>query len=372
MVVMSVLLEATGGAFGSAQQPGRATIAGVVTDTTGAPIVGAEIILLGTVERVSTDERGTFRIVGVPTGAASLRVRRLGFRPESVSVTVVQGADPTTPGPTVQVRMQPAVQQLTPVVVNAGRARYSGRLAGYYERLERRTNGVFIVRADLEAGNPRSIAQVMQRQPGLEVVRRGASSTVRFRGRLCSPEIWLDGIATPLGAVDLETLPADTFHGIELYLGAATAPFRYYSESRKPCGTILLWSRGPDTDPPRRDERDVISSAELESLVMAASVFTADDVDVPVRVDPARPLVVTYPPELQAARARGVVIAEFVVDSSGSVEPGTFGVISSAEPRFTEAVRAAIEKATFIPASRQGKRVRQLVQQRVRFEVPSG
>jgi TonB family protein len=371
LVVTSVLLDATAGAIGSAQPPGRATIAGMVTDTTGVPIVGAEIILLGTSERVSTDERGNFRIVSVPTGAASLRVRRLGFRPESVAVTVAQVPDAATPGPTLRIRMLPAVQQLAPVVVNATRGRYSGRLADYYERLERRSSGVFIVRSDLEAGNPRSIAQVIQRQPGLEVVRRGSASTVRFRGRLCSPEIWLDGIATPLGAVDLETLPANTFHGIELYLGAATAPFRYYSESRKPCGTILLWSRDADTDPPRRAEHGIISSAELESMVTAASVFTADDVDIPVRVDPARPLAVAYPPELRAARASGVVIAEFVVDSSGSVEPGTFGVISSAEPRFTEAVRAAIEKASFIPASRQGKRVRQLVQQRVRFDVPS-
>ena len=68
----------------------------------------------------------------------------------------------------------------------------------------------------------------------------------------------------------------------------------------------------------------------------------------------------------QPARA---TIAGVVTDTTPG--PTLFGVISSAEPRFTDAVRAAIEKAGFIPASRRGKRVRQLVQQRVRFELPS-
>jgi protein TonB len=64
---------------------------------------------------------------------------------------------------------------------------------------------------------------------------------------------------------------------------------------------------------------------------------------------------------------QGLVIAEFVVDTAGKVENGTVGIVSSTDPLFTDAVRAALNTASYVPALKSGKTVRQLVQQPFEF-----
>lgn len=76
-----------------------------------------------------------------------------------------------------------------------------------------------------------------------------------------------------------------------------------------------------------------------------------------------------YPPELEATRTEGQVVASYVVDSAGRVDTATIRVLGSNHPRFTESVRTALAEARFRPAKRSGHTVRQLVQQRFRFEV---
>ena len=67
----------------------------------------------------------------------------------------------------------------------------------------------------------------------------------------------------------------------------------------------------------------------------------------------------------------GQVLAEFVVDTLGHVEIDTFGVISSTNPKFTQAVQRVLPEWAFAPAMLNGKRVRQLVQQPFNFVVDS-
>ena len=76
-----------------------------------------------------------------------------------------------------------------------------------------------------------------------------------------------------------------------------------------------------------------------------------------------------YPRELIASGTEGVVQATYVVDTTGSVDTTTIQVIQSDDPRFTESVRTALGGMRFRPAKRGGKRVRQLVQQRFRFQI---
>jgi TonB family protein len=186
-----------------------------------------------------------------------------------------------------------------------------------------------------------------------------------MRDRTCAPLVWLDGTAVPTGTVDLDTFEPSTLEGIELYLGSTGAPARYsWSRDLSNCGTILLWTRGSDTDVPHKM---VSSATEIEALVASLSVFTADQVDQPAAPDPTRPLTIPYPPSLYAAHMRGEVLAEFVVDTQGQVEKGTFGVVSATHPLFADAVRTAILGATFKPAVKQGKAVRQLVHQPFEF-----
>jgi outer membrane biosynthesis protein TonB len=64
------------------------------------------------------------------------------------------------------------------------------------------------------------------------------------------------------------------------------------------------------------------------------------------------------------------VIAEFVVDAEGHIEPSTLVIVSSTHPLFTAAVDSALAGALFRPATLGGRHVRQVVQLPVYFALP--
>lgn len=344
-----------------AQQFG--SINGVVADSSGIPIFSAEVTLEGTRVRAFTDERGEFSLAGVPLGSHVVAARRLGFRAERMSVDVSGAA-----AANVSIRLQPIAAPLPPVVVRPNQMRFTGRLAGYYDRLEKRAGGVFITREQIDRENPSTLGQLLQRVPGINSMRGRAGMTgVRMRGRRCAPLVWIDGTPMPAGEVDIDAFAPSTLHGIELYLGATTAPIRFIlNRDQSSCGTILLWSRGPDTDPIRRR---ATPSVDLEALVARRAIYRVDEVDERARLDSTRVLRLDFPPSLYAAKVPGLVIAEFVVDTAGHVEDRTVGIVSSTSPLFTDAVRLALETATFVPAVKDGRRVRQLIQQPFKFDV---
>jgi len=336
-------------------------VGGTVTDSSGIPILGVEITTDGASVRAFTDERGMFNLGGVPSGTRTITARRLGFAPGTVTVEVSRLAEAT-----VAIHLKPFAATLPPVVVHPARMNYTGRLAGYYERLEKNSSGVFITRYQIDHENPRLLGQLLQRVPGVMAVRgRGGITGIRLRGRTCWPLVWIDGTPMPSGEVDLDSFAPNTIHGIELYLGSTTAPARYtYTRDVSSCGTILIWSRGPDTDP-------IVSaptpSVDLEGLLANLSVFNADQVDRRAILDTTRLLQLSFPPPLYAEGVQGLVIAEFVVDTMGRVENGTVGIVSSTAPLFTDAVRVALESASYVPAQKNGHPVRQLVQQPFEF-----
>lgn len=341
-----------------AQGTGR--ISGIATDSAGVPIYSAEVSFAGFPRQAFTDESGAFILIDVPVGAGTLTVRRLGFSPLSVAVNV--GANAAVEGLTLKLAHLPILLQT--VMVEAQRVTYSGRLAGYYQRLEQRNGGYFITRDQINRENPRSLAQLLQHVPAISGTRmRGGGSGVRMRGRTCAPLVWLDATPMPAAELDLNAISPQTIQGIELYLGSTTAPARFtLNRDANSCGTIILWSRGPDTDPINSSK----PSQDLERLLASLSVFTADQVDKKAELT-ATNLPVSYPPPLFAEGIGGSVVAEFVVDTTGHVEEGTFGIVSSTNPLFSEAVRTAVESATYTPAQRNSLRVRQLIQQPFSF-----
>jgi TonB family protein len=341
---------------------GTPEIAGTVVDSaSGIGIALADLSLDGRAAHVLTDERGGFRLAtsGAPM---TLRIRRLGFEPRTVTVTAAQSRA------TLTVRLVPSTRYLDAVVVNAQRTKYSGRLAGYYSRLERRTQGQFITRADLEREHPTQLTDMLQRQPGVRITRgRPGAQSVRLRGRECRPLVWLDGTAMPAGDVDLDSFSPASLEGIELYLSSSPPAGFQAARGQSECGTVLLWSRGTDTEPRRGN---LATPAELEELLTSLLVFSPDQVDIRAALDSTARWVVAYPPSLRASGTSGRVVAEFVVDTLGRVEQSHFGIVSSTDPLFSMAVRESASSARFSPARRGRQRVRQLV--RLPFDFHPG
>lgn len=93
--------------------------------------------------------------------------------------------------------------------------------------------------------------------------------------------------------------------------------------------------------------------------------WTANDVDEPARVLQAGRL--RYPVVLERAGIGGRVVLEFVVDTTGRVEPGSVRVVEESQAGFrTPALEAALS-SRFRAGRAGGAAVRQLVRQEHRF-----
>jgi protein TonB len=76
-----------------------------------------------------------------------------------------------------------------------------------------------------------------------------------------------------------------------------------------------------------------------------------------------------YPDQLKSAGVEGEVLAQFVVDTTGRYESGTFKVLKSTNEQFTNAVKSALPRMKFYPAEVGGRKVKQLVQQPFTFSL---
>ena len=74
-----------------------------------------------------------------------------------------------------------------------------------------------------------------------------------------------------------------------------------------------------------------------------------------------------YPAVLHSAGLSGTVMVEFVIDTTGRVEPVSIRVVESTHRGFDGSARAAVLGASFQPARLGPHSVRQLTRQRVRF-----
>ncbi len=63
------------------------------------------------------------------------------------------------------------------------------------------------------------------------------------------------------------------------------------------------------------------------------------------------------------------MLAQFVVDTAGRVEMGSFKVLKSSHELFTSAVKTSLQNAKYLPAEVGGKKVKQLVQQPFQFQL---
>jgi hypothetical protein len=361
LLVLAVLSVPTG----IVAQPGSMPLNGTVLDAVGIPIGGANVSILGVQGSAITDDRGHFRVMIPGVGQQKISVRRLGFQPVISEINVIAGQSVRD----VTLRMQPAPSMLNPVVVSATRGAYSGRLAGYYQRLERKSAGYFIPRDEIDRKSYRNLSQLLRNVPGINAFPlRTGGSTVRIRERQCRPLVWLDGVPMPAGEVDLDAFPVSTLHGIEVYSGSNSTPQDFATSGSTACGSILLWSRGRDTDPLERRAREPM---DLENLVAAQKVFSADQVDQRVSLVDPNALAVMFPAELIGDGLNGSVLMQYVVNEKGAIEPETISIVSSSHPLFSAAAALALKSATYHPAMKGGNAVRQVVLQPFNF-VPRG
>jgi len=116
---------------------------------------------------------------------------------------------------------------------------------------------------------------------------------------------------------------------------------------------------------PTPDVEDRAAPEPLAEAAAAQNAFTLLDVDTAAVRDPSSAVPV-YPSLLEKQGIEGIAVVRFVVDTTGLADIGTFRLIETNHPLFGAAVREALPRMKFHPATVGPKKVRQMV------EIPFG
>jgi hypothetical protein len=92
----------------------QTTLSGRITDQKGEAIPGANVVLKGTYDGTSSDEKGTFSFNTGETGAQFLRFQAIGFKTQEISIQCAE--KPIE----LNVKLAESINQLTAVTITAG------------------------------------------------------------------------------------------------------------------------------------------------------------------------------------------------------------------------------------------------------------
>jgi hypothetical protein len=239
-IVEPIEAQATQAALATA--PAR--LVGVITDTAGVPLARAEIWLMEvlTIRTISSDS-GTFELVGLPPGAVTFGVRRLGFEAATFSATLRPGRTHRANFP-----LTPSAQALPGVTVEEN-GRKSSWLALYDQRRSWH-RGTFLERKEWERKQLRVASDILRMVPGVQVVpSRVGSQIVMSRGdggRRCVPQLYVH--TTPYSG-RFDDFSPDDIEAIEVYSGISEIPPDLNPMGRPVCAAVVIWTREP---PPRQ------------------------------------------------------------------------------------------------------------------------
>jgi hypothetical protein len=228
-------------------QGGR-IVASVVEAETGAPIVGAELVVPALRRSAWADDEGDVTLASIPPGDYDVRIRHLGHAPAELKLRV--GDKPVG-----------AMVILERRVVGLDTIRVTGRYVPFDAPIEFRQRqalglGRFLTDRDLAPEGDRDFATVMSTKfPGLRASGEGSSRCIangRFRATLnrdvfsngmgcngCRLRVFLDDIEI---SSDLWIVRTWDLVGVEYYT-PGTTPARYNNGRPGGCGVLVLWSK---------------------------------------------------------------------------------------------------------------------------------
>jgi hypothetical protein len=249
--VLALTVFVAGGAV-SAQEYGRVT--GVVVDSITNIPVASVVVQIATLEKsVTSDSSGRYEVMRVPAGEHILVFEAMGYANKHVRVRAFAGE---TAHATVFLQPIPVPHTSLEVSTTAGAS--GAELGGFWDR-QRRGDGFFLTRQQIDARGGQRLVDLISRAPGARIVRIdaiGGGHIVVFRGTstLCPPVVYLDGLVFPMNESGLDVLRPDEIEAVEAYSGPARLPAQFNRTgqgasrpgqltSSPHCGVIVLWTR---------------------------------------------------------------------------------------------------------------------------------
>lgn len=243
------VVSRTGKSPAAAPAPVRhrtAKLAGVVRDSSGAPLFGVQLMLPDAGVSTETDSAGRFSISALPSGTQPLEVAHVGFAAVHMSVDLAGGRTET-----ISIKLAEPIPVLAKVNVES-----QHRLAKIDAFNQRRLHGQgqYFTANDVAKMGATQLSDIFRRAHSLHVVRvnpndsttevgivsaRGQNSFKFANTGFCFPAVFIDGVMVKDGArVINDFMDPSEVAGIEVY-DDATGPLEYRSGN---CGTVLIWT----------------------------------------------------------------------------------------------------------------------------------
>jgi hypothetical protein len=268
--------------------------------------------------RTTTGEDGAFRFADVDAGVMLLRIRRVGFRPETLQLEVpqIEGGAVVVPLERVAVALDrhvvrsraPLPDVRSPFLASSG----GGRRGRGASSPAPRSSGAGPSGRPTSCGRSRGGTRARAWwRPRTELPGR------RHRAARLPALLLARRRAARRHGIDLDAISPHTIEGVEVYSGIATVPGAFRGASANAaCGVIAVWTRhGMPRARPTRPT--AAATSDVERLVASGAVFTADQVERRAVPLPDATFTPVYPDSLR--RVGGRVVAEFVVDAAGTV-----------------------------------------------------
>lgn len=220
------------------------SLVGLVRDSSGHGIPGAEVRARGNVVVAITNDSGRFHVAQMPIGARGVFVRRLGFAPQR---SPIQASASSSIDSVVVVLVAVAHPLAAVAVVDPHDSLSRKVLAEFWDR-RARGFGKFVTREEIERKGASRFVDVVRSVSSVSIMNYLGRQEIRFRGgaigstRDCPPQYWMDGI--PLERGSAEEISPENVEAIELYASPATTPPQFNTRSTT-CGTVVVWSRLP-------------------------------------------------------------------------------------------------------------------------------
>ncbi len=235
------------------------TIRGEIREASAQnPIVGAQILVVGTRLGAVSDQQGNYTLTNVPLGRITVRVRMLGYSSMSSAVDVSSDAPAT-----LNFALSPSVITLEEVVVTGTGGAVEKKQLG---------NTIATIDSNVIKNAPvQSFSEaIAAREPGVQVLPSsglvGEGARIRIRGNASlsqnnEPVVYVDGVRVDNGGgftiagaggggtpSRLDDINSETIERVEILKGAAAATL-YGSEAN--AGVIQVFTKRGTAGPPK-------------------------------------------------------------------------------------------------------------------------
>jgi hypothetical protein len=220
----------------------RGRLLGVFDDRTGDPIEAADVIDVMSGVSAKTTSTGTVALAYLPDGGGLVRIRKVGFEPQTLMVAI----SPADTAP-LTILLKHVVELAAVVTIDSAPRYMSPGLRGFEDRRREAAAGYFMSEAQIRKDEARTLGNALLAHfPGLTIKqgRQGQMSLAPSPrcGKGGAPSVFLDGVPLSPTPVNLNEYDLANLAGIEYYPMTGTAPPQFNGTSTS-CGALLLWSR---------------------------------------------------------------------------------------------------------------------------------